>query len=240
MIKRFNSLFAVALLLPLSLFAEESNYALNQSATLGDIISKGGPLMYVLLFLSFLAFCLIFYYLFSLRTEVVAPKNLIKQLEEKKKDIEILSQICSENESPLAKIVAAGLETAKKTDAGYDSIKDSVEDEGARQAGALWNRIQYLQDIAIISPMVGLLGTVLGMIKSFGALYSENITPKPTIIAQGIAMALITTAAGLVIGIFSMIVYSYFRGIVNKLVAELESISGKLCREIIANALQKK
>jgi biopolymer transport protein ExbB len=80
--------------------------------------------------------------------------------------------------------------------------------------------------------MVGLLGTVLGMIVSFGALNAENMSPKPTIIANGVAMALITTAAGLVIAIPAMLGYAYFRGRVNRLISELESKSGRLSRNL--------
>ncbi len=201
--------------------------------TMGDLLGAGGPLMYVLYALSFLSVCLIFYYFLTLRKDVIVPGSLVKEFEEKKKDLEIMGRICAEDDSPLAKIVGAGVETLRKQNSTYAMVKDAVEDEGSRQGGILWQRIQYLQDIVVIAPMVGLLGTVQGMIQSFGALYAENMTPKPTLIAHGVAMALITTAAGLVIGIFSMMVYSYFRGRVNHLISELEGASSRISRELI-------
>lgn len=225
------SITILSLFFALGLAAQDS--VASPSPTLGDIIEKGGPVMYVLLLLSFIAVCLIFYYLFSLRADLIVPQSMMSQFEEKKKDLDMMSQICAEDDSPLSKIISAGIETARRPNSNYAMLRDAIEDEGVRQTGRLWNRIQYLQDIAVVSPMVGLLGTVVGMIKSFGALYAENVTPKPTIIAQGISMALITTAAGLIIGIFSMIIYSYFRGCVNRLVSELESASGKVSREMI-------
>jgi biopolymer transport protein ExbB len=189
--------------------------------------------MYVLYALSFLSVFLIFYYFFSLRKEVIAPNSLVKEFEEKKKDLEVMGRICAEDDSPLAKIIGAGVETLRKQNSTYAMVKDAVEDEGSRQSSLLWQRIQYLQDIVVVAPMVGLLGTVQGMIQSFGALYAENMTPKPTLIAHGVAMALITTAAGLVIAILSMIVYSYFRGRVNLLISDLESASSRISRELI-------
>jgi biopolymer transport protein ExbB len=188
--------------------------------------------MYVLYILSFVALCLVFYYFFSLRREAVVPASLMAQFDEKKKDLAVIGEICAEDESPLSKIVLSGIETLKKPNCTYAMMRDALEDEGARQGSMLWQRIQYLQDIAIISPMVGLLGTVIGMIISFGRLQAENMTPRPTIVAQGISMALITTAAGLIIGISAMLVYAYFRGRVNNLIAELEASAAKVSREL--------
>jgi biopolymer transport protein ExbB len=211
--------------------ADNSN---PKSSTLGEMLDKGGPLMPVLYALSFIALCLAFYYMFSLRMELVVPGSLADQIEEavKKKDMLLVEEICSKNDAPLSKVVKAGLEVILKPNANYTIMKDAMEDEGARQGNILWHRIQYLQDIAIVSPMVGLLGTVFGMIVSFGALNSENMSPKPTIIANGVAMALITTAAGLVIAIPAMLAYAYFRGRVNGLISELESRSGRFSRNL--------
>ncbi len=226
MFKKFFLLMPFLMCLPLA--AQDSAPA----ATLGDLMEKGGPVMYVLLFLSFVAVCLVFYYIFSLRLDIIAPPSLLTQFEEKKKDLDVMAQICKDDDSPLAEVISSGIEMLRKPNCSYDMLHDAIEDEGSRQAGRLWHRIQYLQDVAVISPMVGLLGTVVGMIRSFGALSAENITPKPTIIAQGISMALITTAGGLIIGILSMIVYAYFRGRVNGLVSDLEGASNKISREM--------
>ncbi len=234
--KLIIKLFAALPLLAVALSANAQDGApvarSAQYTTLGEIIAKGGSVMIILLALSFVAACLIFFYLLSLRKDIVIPESLLRQFEEKRKDLEMMTRICEDDNSALSLVIAAGVEAAKRQSSTYEMVRDSIEDEGARQASKLWNRIQYLQDIAVIAPMVGLLGTVIGMIKSFGALYSENITPRPTLIAQGVSMALITTAAGLLIGIVSMLVYSYFRGVVNRLVADLESAAGKVSRQM--------
>lgn len=206
--------------------ATNSNYA--------ELIAQGGPIMPILYLLSFIAFCLIFYYLLSLRIEVIAPSELKKQIQDAlgKKDFELTERICREDNSPLAKIIEAGIHIVKKPNSTYHMLRDAIEDEGTRQGSFLWQRIQYLQDIAIISPMVGLLGTVFGMIHSFMGLNSEIATPRPTIIASGISMALITTAAGLLIGIPAMAVHAYFRGRVTRLLAELEGSCSEISREL--------
>ena len=207
----------------------------EKTATLGEMLNKGGPLMPALYALSFIAVCLIFYYLLSLRQELIVPSPLVSQIEEavKNKDLQLVEEICNKNDVPLSKVVLTGIEVIKSPHATYEMMKDAMNDEGSRQAGNLWERIQYLQDIAIVSPLVGLLGTVMGMIVSFGALQSEAMTPRPTMVAKGIAMAFTNTAAGLVIAIPTMLIYAFFRGRVKRIITELESKSSRISRMMI-------
>ncbi len=209
--------------------------AAPQTATLGEMLNKGGPLMPVLYALSFLAVCLIFYYIFSLRRELISPASLSEEIDEAlaKKDLQLLEQICTRNDSPLSKVVLSGVEVLQSPNASYEMVKDAMEDEGARQGSTLWERIQYLQDIAIVSPLVGLLGTVMGMIVSFGALQSEAMTPRPTMVAKGVAMAFTNTAAGLVIAIPAMLIYAVFRGRVKSLITDFESKSNRISRKML-------
>ena len=201
-----------------------------QKTTLIVFFERGGPIMYVLLLLSFISLCLVFYYLLSLRASAIAPPMFIQQAKEAlaKKDFEMLAGICAKNDSPASKIISAGADIFIKSKNNYAMIRDAVEDEGARQAGRLWHRIQPLQDIAVVAPMVGLLGTVIGMINSFMSLTEEVATPRPTVIASGVSMALITTATGLVIGITAMILYSCFRAKINNLLTILENDCNKI------------
>ena len=199
------------------------------------VFEKGGVILYILLLLSFIASCLVFYYLLTLRTSVIVPKDFIVQAENaiNQKDFEVLAQVCEENSSPASKIIAAGANIFLRSKNNYQMIKDAIEDEGVRQAGLLWHRIQALQDIAVIAPMVGLLGTVLGMIKSFMGLNAESATPRPTVIASGVSMALLTTAAGLIVGIVAMILYSVFRARINKILTELENSCNKIAVDMM-------
>ncbi|MCK5843306.1 MAG: MotA/TolQ/ExbB proton channel family protein [Victivallales bacterium] len=205
------------------------------SATLNQVMERGGPVMFVLLGISLIALFLVFYYMMTIRTALVVPKEFINSAEDavKKKDIELLSKVCEENSSPAANIIAAGANVFIRSKNNYQMIRDAIEDEGTRQAGLLWHRIQALQDIAVIAPMVGLLGTVLGMIKSFMGLNQELATPRPTVIASGVSMALLTTAAGLVIGITAMILHSFFRARINKVLSNLENECNKISIEMM-------
>src|SRR5690606_14749869 len=99
----------------------------------------------------------------------------------------------------------------------------------SRQAGLLSSRITYLADIGSIAPMIGLLGTVLGMIKSFLQISAGDIQGvRQMRLAEGVSDALITTAAGLMVGIPAMVFYSLFRGRVQKYIAELEAAATHL------------
>ena len=222
---RFLFLFFSLFSLPLA--AQETATA---KSSLVLFIERGGPVMYVLLCLSFISFCLVFYYLLSLRVATVVPPKFIQQAEAAltKKDFEMLASVCRDNDSPASKIISAGTDIFIKSKNNYAMIRDAVEDEGARQASQLWHKIQPLQDIAVVAPMVGLLGTVIGMINSFMSLTEELGTPRPTVIASGVSMALITTAAGLIIGITAMILYSFFRSRINKILTSLENSCNKI------------
>ena len=214
------SLFLILFSLSAPIFAQGATTAQSHSYDMLDILQKGGVVMYVLLALSFCAFCLIFYYLLSLRTSVIAPREFIIKAEHAihQKDFEMLAKLC---------------DIFLRSKNNYQMIKSAIEDEGNRQAGLLWHRIQALQDIAVIAPMVGLLGTVIGMIKSFMGLNAEVATPRPTVIASGVSMALTTTAAGLIIGIFAMIVYSLFRAKINKILTVLENSCNKIAVDMM-------
>lgn len=215
----------LACLLPLLLCSLPALAAeLDGRPSLAQVLGKGGPVMVPLYALSVVSFCVVFYYLFTLRLESLAPMPLIQRAEQAlaAKDFELLDELCAEDGSMAAKIIGAGMGVARRSKR-FVMARAAIEDEGARQASLLWQKIQYLQDIAVVAPMLGLLGTVTGMINSFIGLQTESVVPKQTMVTAGIAEALVTTAAGLVLGIVVMVVYSYFRGHVTRLIAGLES-----------------
>ena len=104
-------------------------------------------------------------------------------------------------------------------------LKDVVESEGQRQAVSIQDQIQYLLDIAVISPMVGLFGTVLGMMTAFNSVAMDIASARPMQLAGGVSQALITTAAGLLVGIPAMIFYAYFRGRCSRLISNIEVVA---------------
>ena len=113
----------------------------------------------------------------------------------------------------------------KNPNADFAQAREIAETEGTRVATSLNNRVTYLADIATIGPLVGLFGTVIGIIRSFGALGSEMGPSRYILLSKGISEALINTCGGLGIGITAMIFYAIFRGRAQRLISDLESAS---------------
>ncbi len=192
--------------------------------------------MHVIVGLSLIALGLIIFYLLTLRPGLIFPKHFILEAQDAAEvgDWESLRELCQENSSPAALIINAALEQCVEGQAlDYNTLRDAMEDEGVRQASFLWQRIQYLLDISVISPMVGLLGTVWGMMVSFSGLESGiSIINKADALASGVAQAMYTTFGGLIVGIFSMAAYALFRGRINRLVGNLESACNSVLRRL--------
>jgi biopolymer transport protein ExbB len=194
--------------------------------------------MYVIIGLSVLAVVLAVFFLFTLRASVLYPRPFLREVGDaaQRGDLEAVVSLCGENDSAAAAIIGGAMEQMKGADqVDYLLIRDAIEDEGGMVAGACFQRVQYLLDIAVIAPMVGLLGTVLGMLQSFSGLQAELGAVKQTVLAQGVAKALITTAGGLLVGIAAMVLYALFRGRVSKLVAGLENACARVLRSIVGN-----
>lgn len=199
--------------------------------TLSEIIRIGGPLMYVLGALSVIGLALVIYLAFSLRAGMVVPRLLREDLTDALEAgrVEEARQMCRRSRSPFAVVASAALtywERAKTPD--MELLKEVVESEGGRQAEQIQGQVQYLLDVAVIAPMVGLLGTVLGMLQAFNAVALDIAKARPMVLADGVSKALITTAAGLMIGIPAMVAYAFFRGHSGRLIALLEAASADL------------
>jgi biopolymer transport protein ExbB len=124
----------------------------------------------------------------------------------------------------------------KNSGVSFKEVREVAEAEGSRQAGMLSQRISYLSDIGAVAPMVGLLGTVIGMINAFGTMSSQLDTDATQRLASSIQEALITTASGLIIGIVAVLFYSYFRGRVKKHMSELEAAATHLMALLAAQS----
>ncbi|MEM7397023.1 MAG: MotA/TolQ/ExbB proton channel family protein, partial [Verrucomicrobiota bacterium] len=137
-------------------------------------------------------------------------------------------------------VAAVGLAALDYTlsveDADPDMVKELIEGEGNRQAVLLQNQIQYLMDIGVIAPMVGLLGTVIGMLDAFNVVALDFKTVTPQLLAAGVSKALITTAFGLIVGIPAMAFYAFFRGRTSKLLSTLEIASADLLTKLVQHS----
>ncbi|MCB1064384.1 MAG: MotA/TolQ/ExbB proton channel family protein [Verrucomicrobiae bacterium] len=204
--------------------AAAPSQAQQATETFLDIFMKGGiVLMAPLAILSFLAVLLIFFYFLTIRQGSVVSNKFMNSADAliRKQDYLGLIAVCNRENECIARIVYKTLDFATKNPtASFDEVREVTEAEGTRQASMLNNRISYLNDIGRIAPMVGLLGTVVGMIEAFNGIGSGVQHME---LAPGVSKALITTASGLVIGIPSLIFYSLFRGKVQMLIAELEA-----------------
>lgn len=228
-------LFAVFTMMP----AFAAPTAEVKESGVATIMQQGGNTLLVLLVLSVFFMALSLFLIMTLRAEILAPTSFIQEAENvaQSHDIEALKALCRNDKSAAARIIgAAAEEVVLNPDASYNALRDAVEDEGSRQAGALWQRIQYIMDIAVVAPMIGLLGTVLGMRQAFAGLRVDIGSSNPVNLADGVSKAMITTAAGLILGITAMIIHSYFRGRVHDLVSGLETSCGRVLRIFVSKS----
>lgn len=198
----------------------------EKELTLWGVIALGGKLMYVLAFLSFLTIVLITFYFLSLTPSNAMPPLFAQRLHEMLSNRRIADAkiFCEQHDNSLSRIVRKGFSAMER---GRDAVVEAMQSEGQRQASALWQRISYLADIGVVAPMVGLLGTVLGMMHLFMGMRESLAIGgfKPTELAGGIFEAIVTTVAGLIIAIIATGFYAYFRGVVQRMIVNLEEIS---------------
>lgn len=191
-----------------------------------ELVKSGGWVMWPIILCSITALAIIGERFWSLQKKYVSPGSLVPQVRQwlTRKELNPARIELLRGSSPLGRILAAGL--ANRTHARA-IVKETVEDTGRHVAPELERYLNTLGTIAAISPFLGLLGTVLGMIQMFAGVSTHGVG-DPAAVAGGIAQALITTAAGLVVAIFSLLFYRYFRGRVNELLLDMEQQALKL------------
>lgn len=176
-----------------------------------------------------------------LRRGRVIPKpfvqRFLKLLEEGELDRDEALEICLKNDSPIAHVFAHGI---RKWDKPSVEVEQAIIDGGERQVSALRSHLRVINGVATITPMIGLLGTVWGMLESFHNIAAAGAMGKTTQLASGIALALVTTAAGLVIAIPSLISYMYLSGRVDRLVMEMDQLAQSVVSNVSAEALAEK
>ena len=200
------------------------------TTTLWDLVSSGGWALIPLGVLSVVTVMLVLTFLFTLRRGAVVSAHFMNTADVllKKRDYHGLLAISSRHSEIVARIVQRTLDFATRNpNADFSIVREIAETEGATQAASLQQRIVYLADIGMLSPMIGLLGTVIGIIKSFGVLASRQTAEasRNMLLAGGVSEALIATAGGLILGITSMAFYALFRGRVQRLISDLEIAS---------------
>jgi biopolymer transport protein ExbB len=180
---------------------------------------------------------LVIYLLVVLRVPQVAPPLLLRELCDKIRmgAFDDASRAAEYNPCPLSSVAIAGMSYVREaSEPDPILLKDIVEGEGVRQAEAIQGQTQYLLDIAVVAPMVGLLGTVIGMYTAFGAVAVDIASAKPVVLAAGVQLALITTVYGLIVAIPSMICYAVFRRRASSLVSHLETASTEVLTALLS------
>jgi biopolymer transport protein ExbB len=194
----------------------------TENATLWQLIKTGGITMIPLGILSFAMVTFIVQNFFSLREKTLLHTEMLPELLEMMLNKKVRDALiyCRKHPSMFTNTFAAGLERCMKGDVEFDKVHESVEEASVEQMTQLMKPIDYLSIIGATSPMLGLLGTVMGMIKAFQTMGSQGMG-KPEVLAGNIGEALITTATGLIIAIPAMAFFFYFKKRFDKTLATL-------------------
>ncbi len=179
--------------------------------------------MYPIIFCSVVALAIFLERLWVLRRKNIIPQDFVSNVEGllKKQKISEAVFLCQNDMSSIAKIFLAGLRSTQK---GMWLVKEAIEERGSREATILEKNVDILSTIANLTPLLGLLGTVSGMIKTFNAISVQGIG-NPAPLAGGIAEALITTATGLCIAIPTLVCYRFLKDKASSLIFEMEENS---------------
>ena len=191
-----------------------------------ELILKGGIFLYPIIICSIIALAVFLERLWLLRRCRIIPKDFVRNVEEclKKQKISDAMFLCQEDTSSIAKIFFSGL---KNTGRGMWLVKEAIEDRGTREAVILGKHVGILSTIANLTPLLGLLGTVSGMIKTFNVISVQGVG-NPAPLAGGIAEALITTASGLCVAIPTLVCYRILKDKADSLIFEMEENSIRL------------
>ena len=202
------------------------------SLTPQEVIKKMGILAYPLIALSLIAVLVIFFVILTIRQNAVVSDRFMNAADAliRKQDYLGLLAVCNRSSESIARVTAKALDFATKNPtASFDEVREVTEAEGSRQSSLLLQRVSFLGDIGSMSPLIGLLGTVIGLITSFNEIAGGDFAGRQGMgVAKGVYEALFCTAAGLMIGIPSLIVYAVYRGKVQRFISELEAASTHL------------
>ncbi|MEC9091868.1 MAG: MotA/TolQ/ExbB proton channel family protein [Planctomycetota bacterium] len=209
------------------------------SKSLLEIIQNGGPLMIPIGIASILLLVFIFERFVSLRRGRIIPRHFVKlfltQLREGELTQKKAVRVCKDNPSVISSIFSAA---SQKWGRPSVEVEQAVLDEGERVTYKLKKHLRLINGIATVTPLLGLLGTVVGMIVAFDAIGTSSTSSDPKLlIANGISQALLTTAAGMSVAIPALIAYIYFVGLVDRLVVEIDSLGQKVVTHISSDGI---
>lgn len=203
-----------------------------------QLFLAGGFLMWPILLSSIISLWFVLERMVVLRRRRVIPRafvdRFIQHLEQGKLNAETALRLCEENLSPIADVFAHGIRKWGKTSV---EVEQAIIDGGERQVSQLRTHLRIINGVATVAPLLGLLGTVVGMIMSFNELAQGGDSDRAQRLAGGIGVALITTAAGLFVAIPSLILYMFLSGRVDGLVMEMDGLAQRVVNLISSEGI---
>lgn len=218
-----------------NVFAQDDAAAAPQ-LDLGEMFRAGGAIGIVIMILSVIMVALIFEHLVSIRRRALMPQGLAETVHQHilQGRFNEADQYCRQHPSFLANVLSAGL---VEVGLGYTAVEKAMEDASTEQAARLFRKIEYLSVIGTLAPMLGLLGTVWGMILAFME-FESKANPQVSELAPGIYKALVTTLFGLGVAVPALASFAIFRNRIDELVAEAsltaEHVFGDFKRHVAA------
>lgn len=204
------------------------------------IVQDAGPLMYAMLLCSFLLVAFLLERVISLRRSRVIPKpfvtRFLQQLGDGQLDRQQALELCEENGSPVSQVFAGAV---RKWGRPGVEVEQGVIDAGERVTNGLRQYLRVFYGVATVGPLLGLMGTVLGMIQTFNAIAGHDALGRAELLAGGIAKALLNTAGGLAIAIPASILYVLFISRVDYLVMEIDRLAQQVTNLISAEELHE-
>ena len=200
--------------------SQASQPEVQRQSTFWTIIRAGGTIGLLIFALSIAGLTLAIDQLRKLRKSAFIPDGLAQQTRELISHGQLLQadQLCRQSPCCLSYVINAGLTEA---DGDWTDIEKALEDSLAEQSAQYGRKVEILSVIGNIAPMLGLLGTVVGMVYAFSELANTQGTPKPAELAQGIYLALVTTVEGLIVAIPSLAAFAYFRSRLDQIITEV-------------------
>jgi len=191
-----------------------------------EFLLRGGPIMIPLALSSVVAAVITFERLLALRRSKVVPREILHVAEAANpgKDLSVAISVCERNPGVFSDILRAGLEVAH---CPWETVRDVILDAGRQETPKLERNLVWLETIAGVAPLLGLLGTVLGMIKTFASISIAGLG-DPQVLSEGISEAMITTAVGLAIGIPTLVAYNLLAARTENYVVEIERHSSRV------------
>lgn len=201
-----------------------------------QVLRDGGPLMWPIGVCSVILLVFVFERSISLRGGRVIPRPFVKRFLQQLRDGQLTPEsaveLCDRNHSPVAEVFGAAM---RKWGRPAVEVEQAIIDAGERVTYELRKYLRVINGIATITPLLGLLGTVLGMIQTFNTIAVGDAMGRPEMLAGGIGQALLTTAGGLCVAIPSLIAYLYFVGRVDRLITNIDALGQRLVDLIAAD-----